>query len=262
MNIKMSLNKMWAATKKAAPVIFGIAGAVGTVAVAVVAAKDGVKAHKDLESARKEKGEDLTKKETLCVAAPNYIRTGIVTGVTVACEITSVVLGDKQRKALIAPAAAMVGKWLDGKRNEKAAGKIDYDIPEKKVDPYEAIIVHDPATDQWFESTWFEVVSAEAFINHGFNCGGYTEGCIYSLSYKDLLDQFSDETLNSFALMGDGSSTEEYGWTIDYILHEWEGTWLGIGLDNRVMDDGTEYYELLTGLEPLKFEELSEMELD
>ena len=67
----------------------GVAGVVGT---AVMAVKATPKALELIEDAKKEKGEDLTKLQTIVVAAPAYIPSALIGVGTIACIIGSNVL--------------------------------------------------------------------------------------------------------------------------------------------------------------------------
>lgn len=82
-------------------------GIVGVIATAVMAAKDSQKARNLLIDAEINKGDELTTKEKIIVAAPAYIPTIAVAGATVACVLGANVL-NKRSQASLASAYALL----------------------------------------------------------------------------------------------------------------------------------------------------------
>lgn len=92
-------------------------GAVGVVATAISAIKAAPKAERLLEEARLNKGDKLTKKETVQIAGPVYIPT-IITGVsTIACIFGANVLSKKAQASLIS-AYALLDRSYDEYTNK------------------------------------------------------------------------------------------------------------------------------------------------
>lgn len=86
--------------RRSSPTILICVSTIGVVATAVMAAKAAPKAKQLLEEAEAEKGEALTKLETVKVAGPVYIPT-VVTGVlTITCMFSANTLSRKTQAAL------------------------------------------------------------------------------------------------------------------------------------------------------------------
>lgn len=82
-------------------------GGIGVVATSIMAIKATPKALELIEEAKKEKGEELSKWETVKVAAPKYIP-AMMTGVaTIACIFGANVLNKRQQASLISAYASL-----------------------------------------------------------------------------------------------------------------------------------------------------------
>ena len=87
--------------------ILTIMGGVGVVATSVMAVKATPKALQLLDKAEQEKGEKLTKLETVKVAAPVYIPTVLIGTSTLICVFGANVL-NKHKQASLASAYALI----------------------------------------------------------------------------------------------------------------------------------------------------------
>lgn len=183
--------------KGAAAVVLALIGAIGVGVTAVMTAKATPTAMKDVEVAKKKKGEDLTKAETIVAAAPAYA-TAIGAGVTtVACIVGSAVVSHKAQASLVGAYACLdrLHKDYKGKVKELFGEDADQQImsmisPEetKRVvlnaeclcencclsdeEPGEKVLFYDTLTERYFESTVEQVICAEYHLNRNYALGG------------------------------------------------------------------------------------------
>lgn len=93
--------------KKNSPTILTVLGAIGVVGTAIMTAKAVPKAMKLVEEAEKEKGEELSKWETIQVAAPTYIPSILLGTGTLVCIFGANIL-NKRSQASLASAYALL----------------------------------------------------------------------------------------------------------------------------------------------------------
>ena len=93
--------------KKNSPTILTVLGAIGVVGTAIMTAKAVPKAMKLVEEAEKEKGEELSKWETIQVAAPTYIPSILLGTGTLVCVFGANIL-NKRSQASLASAYALL----------------------------------------------------------------------------------------------------------------------------------------------------------
>lgn len=94
-----------------------ILGVAGVVATAIMTAKATPKALKLVEEAEHDKGEELTKLETVKAAAPAYIPTAIVGVSTIACIMGANVLNKKAQASIMSAYALLDSSY--GKYRKK-----------------------------------------------------------------------------------------------------------------------------------------------
>lgn len=230
--------------KKSLPIIFGVAGAIGTVGAVIFSAKDTVKAQKRLREAEEAKGEPLTKKERFKVAAPCYIRTAVVTTAAVGCEVASVATGEKIRGELLAGTAYAIRKINEVRENAPEEGR----APEI-TDLNETLHVHESLTDQEFDTTLLELYLASILVNRSFNSD---DEMLRGISLAEVLEYF--ENADSQKLLADGSNPNDIGWTAHYLWNSSNMVWLDLGLPQSDDFDGT--YELTFSAEPKNLDDL------
>ena len=92
-------------------------GAIGVVATSIMAVKATPKATKLLETSEKEKGEKLTKIETIKIAGPAYIPAAVVGVSTIACIFGANIL-TKNSQASLASAYALLDRSYKEYRNK------------------------------------------------------------------------------------------------------------------------------------------------
>lgn len=255
--MRINLRGVWAATKKAMPVILGIAGAAGTVGVAIVSAREGVVAHDKLKEAEEQKGSPLTNFEKVKTAAPCFKKTIIFGAVSIASSVGGVVLGKKQVAAALAPTGLVVNKWAEEKRARKENRAPEKVTPSSNnyIQPERRYRVYDPETDQWFHATWADLYAVEAELNRGFHVGCWSASADdYApvFTYMELLNFFAEwcqnTNLQPYTQMRDGRSTEEFGWFIDDLWENYQTGWVSVNFEAKTDTEGNEYYELRTSI--------------
>ena len=92
---------MGAFFKRNSSVILTCVGGIGVIATAVLSVKATPKAYERIEQAKKEKGKELTKFETIKSAAPSYIPAVAVGLGTLVCIFGANALNKRQQASLI-----------------------------------------------------------------------------------------------------------------------------------------------------------------
>ena len=119
--------------KHHSPTILTCLGAVGVVATAVLAVKATPKALEVLETARDEKGEDLTMLEKVDVAGPLYFPAALTGVATLACIFGADAI-NKRRQAALLSAYTMLDRTYKGykrKVRELYGEEVDTKIQEE-----------------------------------------------------------------------------------------------------------------------------------
>lgn len=91
--------------------IFACLGAAGVIVTSIMTAKGTTKASKLLESAELEKGDELTKKETIKTVIPAYIPAALVGITTIACIFGSNAISASQKVSLASAYALLSGAY-------------------------------------------------------------------------------------------------------------------------------------------------------
>lgn len=173
--------------KRNSSTILTVVAAFGVVATGVMAAKAAPKAKLLLDNAEREKGETLSKKETVITVAPVYIPTIVVGASTVFCILGANVLSRKNQAAL-SSAYALINEYhkeyrgklieLYGKeadeeiRNAIARERCDFhkiglETPDDKVVFYEEL------SGESITCYEREIMDAEYHLNRNFALRGY-----------------------------------------------------------------------------------------
>lgn len=233
--------------RNASTILTGI-GAAGVVVTSVLAVKATPKAMELLDEATKEKGEELTKLETVTVAGPAYIP-AVVTGVTtIACIFGANILNKRQQAALMSAYAfldnshkeykkkveELYGEDADSRVKEEIA-KDRYDEDEVHVTPGNTELFYDFFSNRYFESTIEKVQQAEYRINR-------------AMAMRDGV------SLNEFYEMLDIPPIdvgEEYGWTIGACLDMYWQSWIDFTHETITMEDGMECHIITFQTEPI-----------
>lgn len=206
MKVSKLLYKSGRSLKKAMPTILTIMSTAGVVWTVIEASNAGAKAKELLDKAKEEKGEDLTLKEKVKVAAPVYAKTAVAAGATIASVVGSNVL-NKQQQAEIMSAYTLVNKqFKDYKKkvekvvDEETKKKIKEELVKEKIDedkpPFEETlygqqIFFDEYSEQFFISTIEEVQDAAEQLNNILRRKGFAT----LWDYYDLLKIPKDDML-------------------------------------------------------------------
>ena len=87
--------------RNASTILTGLGSIGGVVVTTITAVKATPKALRLIEETEKEKGEKLTKWETVKIASPSYISTAGLCLVTMACIIGAEILNQKRQASLL-----------------------------------------------------------------------------------------------------------------------------------------------------------------
>lgn len=231
-------------------------GGAGVIATTVMAVKATPKALEKIEVAKEEKGEELTKWESLKVAAPSYIPT-VITGIgTLACIFGANIMNKKQQAALISAYTLIDSSFKEYKQKlkelygEEAHENIVNAIMIEKakdsevVGSYfgstcdlttddscgEPILFYDEHSGRYFEATIEQVINAEYHINRNYILRGY---CYLNEFYEFL-----------------GIDETEYGAVMGWAPKDEGEYWLEFNHRKVTMDDGLECYIIEMPFEP------------
>lgn len=231
------LNKSQMFLKRNSSTILTCVGAAGVIATTVTAVKATPKALALLEQAKEEKGEDLTKFETVKIAGPAYIPS-IVLGVsTLACIFGANVLNQRAQASLMSAYALVDSGYKDYKKKvdelygEEAGAQVRAAIAKDKyeeipVPPVEdnKRLYYDFYSDRYFEASPFEVQKAEYEINRMLMMD-------YGVYLNEWYSQLGLEPVDH---------GYDFGWNIDYNMETYWQTWVDFHHEKVVMDDGLE----------------------
>lgn len=219
---------------------------VGLVATAVLTAQATPKALTRVENAREEKGEELTKVETVIAAAPAYIPP-ILTGVaTLACMFGANTLNKRQQASMASAYALLDTSYKEYKKKveelygEGANDKVKEEIAKDKyeesdIEPSDGMkLFYDDFSGRIFESTLEKVQAAEYNINRDLSMQGYA-------------------TLNDFyEYLGlvpiDGG--DELGWSAGMNFDYYWQEWIDFGHHKTTMGDDLECIMIIMFSEP------------
>lgn len=243
--------------KKHSSTILTVVGAAGVVATAVLAVKATPKVITLLEQAEDEKGEELTKTETVYIAAPVYIPAAVVGVSTIACIFGANVLNKRQQAALVS-AYALVDNAYKEYRNKtkelfgeeadiRIRDEIVKDNRDKNKHAYapgcnslsltgEECLFYEEHRGEYFEATMGEVLNAEYHLNRNLALRGHV-----------WLNEFY-----SFLGMSETEYGNAFGWDAEDFLEGGVTPW--IDFDHRLVQlaDGLECYVVSTIFEPIE----------
>ena len=233
--------------KRNSSTILTCIGGIGVVATSIMAVKATPKALTLLEKAKAEKGEDLTKLETIKVVGPVYIP-AITTGVsTLICIFGANALNKHQQAALVSAYALADNSYKEYKKKviDLYGEDVDRRVREELAkDNYEdadiqigndKILFYDDFSNRYFESTMEDVIKAEYEINKKISTWG---GAYVNEFY---------EFLNIPTI--DGGN--ELGWSEGGMMDASWSPWLDFYHEKVVMDDGLECYIVTMSSEPV-----------
>lgn len=222
-------------------------GGVGVVATAVMAVKATPKAMALLDAAAAEKGEKLTKWETVTVAGPVYIPAIVTGAATIACIFSANALNKRQQATLTSAYALLNTTYQDYKKKtielygEEADEHIREEIAKDKYEEVDIVaevgkrLFYDEFSGRYFESTMEKVIQAQYEINRKIsqNSGAYLN------EWYEALDLPPVD-------YGDG-----LGWCTGMLeAYQW-GTWLEFAHKKVLIDDDLECIIITMSTEPI-----------
>lgn len=242
--------------KKNGSTILTVLGAAGVVGTAVMAVKATPKAMELIEQAKEEKGEELSKLETIQVAAPTYIPTVLLGMGTITC-IFGAHMANRRTQAALASAYALLDqtykeyknkvKELYGEDGDKliraAVAKDNYDEEDQEEydDEYGdgKALFYDEFSKRYYRVTNETQLRAEYEINKMLSEGG----CASLNDYYDLLN------------IDRKDYGEFIGWSAAQMYEMYWDSWLHFHHTKVEMDDGMECW-IIDYIEPfIEFEE-------
>ena len=232
------LNKSQMFLKRNSATILTCVGAAGVVATTITAVKATPKAIALLERAKEEKGESLTKFETVKIAGPAYIPTAVLGVSTLACIFGANILNKRRQASLMSAYALVDGAYKDYRKKvdelygEEAGAQVragiakdKYECAENRIVPEEGNrLYYDFFSEQYFEATPYEVQKAEYEMNRTL----MLDDCVYlSDWYKMIgLDPFEPEN--------------NFGWTTCGNMDAYWQTWIDFHHEKVELDEGLE----------------------
>ena len=230
------LSKSQAFFKRNSATILTCVGAAGVVATTVTAVKATPKAIMLLETAKEEKGEELTKLETVKIAGPAYIPSVLLGASTLACIFGANVLNKRGQASMMSAYALANNAYkefrskVDELYGEEAGAAVRAGIAKDKYDenPVEVhddkFLYYDFYSGRYFESTPAAVQEAEYEINRSL----MLNDCVFLNEWYELLDLEPLEHGDNF------------GWNSCMNSEMYWQTWIDFHHEKALMDDGME----------------------
>ena len=245
MNSLLSKSQLF--VKRNSATILTCVGAAGVIATTVTAVKATPKALMLLEQAKEEKGDELTKLETVKIAGPAYVPTVLLGAGTLACIFGANVLNQRNQASLMSAYALVDGAYKDYRKKvdelygEEAGAEVRAGIAKDKyeAEPAKTIedgkrLYYDFYSSRYFEATPAEVKRAEYEVNRTL----MLDDGVFLNEWYQLLDL---EPL-------------EYGWNFGWSACAnsdmyWQ-SWIDFHHEKTVMDDGLECIIISFNQEP------------
>ena len=226
-------------------------GAVGVVVSTVMAVKATPKALKLLENAEEEKGEKLTKWETVKTATPVYIPTIVMGATTIACIFGADILNKRQQASLMSAYALLDQSYktyktkVDELYGEEAGEKVRESIAQDKYEEEKEDIGHNINDDKqlffdfysgrYFQSTMADVIWAEYEANRALSIyGGVGLNEFYNFLELEELPEYN-----------------EIGWSAGQMSETYWEYWIEFDHEQTTIDDDIECTIIHMPLEPL-----------
>ena len=253
MNTKQALRRLYSKTelflKRNGSTVLTVTGSIGVGATAVLAAKVTPKAIKLLDQATEEKGEKLTKLETVKIVGPTYTPSIIMGAATISCIFGANMLNMKRQAALMSAYALIDNSYKEYKKhveelygkgvndNIKAAiakGRFQDNIVVEKIEDGEKELFYDEFSKRYFRSTKLKIKEAECLINRDLKINDHAYANDF---YKYLdLEPLDDDW--------------ELGWTNGGNLELYWQDWIDFSYHKFELDDGLEVTMLTMVQEP------------
>lgn len=232
--------------KASSPMIMSCIGIVGVVATAATAVQATPKALRLIEDATEEKGESLTKLETIRVAGPCYIPSILIGFGTIASIAGANILNSRKQAALTSSYIFLdrsfkeYRKKVDELFGENADKLVESAIvhdryKESDITPKgETLIFYEEHYGKFFERTMLEVQDAEYLLNRKLAMDG-------EASLNDLFD---------FLGLPEMEIGDSLGWSQQLICDFTRPSWIDFEHELTTMDDGMECYIIHISIPP------------
>lgn len=231
--------------KRNSSTILTCIGGIGVVATSVLTAKATPKVSLLLKQAEEDKGDKLTKMETVRVAAPVYIPAILVGASTIACIFWANALSKRQQTSMISAYALLENSYKEYKRKvkdvygEEAEKDVLVEIAKDRYeDSFERDenkqLFYDEFSGRYFESTIENVCRAECELNR-----------LLSVEFVASLNEFYD-------LLGiERTDYGDYlGWSSYELVECFCYSWVDFEHTQVTLDDGLECTIVTMSFEP------------
>lgn len=231
--------------KRNASTILTCLGGAGVVVTAVMSVKATPKAMKLIEQAEQEKGEDLTKLETVTTAGPAYIPAAAVGVASIVCIFGANVLNKRQQASLVSAYAFLDQSYKEYKSKvtelygQEAQDNISKELAKdrypEELEPEDGKeLFYEEFSGRYFESTVEDILKAQYRLNQELSM----RGCVTLNDYFEYLNiDFIDG--GEYIGWSEGGNYERY----------WQA-WIDFLNRHAVDDDGKEYYIVTMFQEP------------
>lgn len=208
-------------------------GAIGVVATSVMAVKATPKALSLIDKAEDDKGEKLSKWETVKVAGPSYIPTIITGAATIACIFGSNIISKHQQATLMSAYALLDNSYKEYKKKvdelygEEVGEQVRAEIAKDKytgdgvLEDDDKELFFDFYSGEYFESTKEDVLWAE-----------------YELNKKIVVNGCA--SLNEFYALLGIKRRPEYelvGWSAAQVYDMYWHSWVEFHHEETIIDD-------------------------
>ena len=222
--------------KRNSSTILTCVGAFGVVATTVMAVKATPKAVTLLEKAEEDKGEKLSKWETVKVAGPSYIPTVITGAATIACIFGSNIISKHQQATLMSAYALLDNSYKEYKKKvdelygEEAGEQVRAEIAKDKytgdgvLEDDSKELFYDFYSGTFFESTKESVMQAEYELNKKI----VVNGCASLNEFYELL---GIELKPEYELVG---------WSCAQIYEMYWHSWVEFHHEDTIIDDASD----------------------
>lgn len=222
-------------------------GGAGVIATAVMAVKATPKALKRLDEAKEEKGEELTKVETVKVAGPAYIPSILVGASTIACIFGANALNKRKQAALMSAYALLNSSYKEYKDkveelySEEANDRVVKGIAKDKYDETDISVeddkqlFYDSFSGRYFESTIEDVQRAEYRVNRDLVMRDY-------VSLNEFYEHIGAPPIDA---------GEELGWSRGGNFAAYWQEWIDFSHKKTLIDDDLECYIIEMQTEPI-----------
>ena len=233
--------------RKHSPTILTCVGAAGVVATTITAVKATPKALMLIEEAKEEKGEDLTKLETVRVAGPVYIPAILLGTSTIACIFGANVLNKRHQAALTSAYALLDNSYKEYRKKVTELYGEDADANVRKEiakDNYEegayptedgTQLFYDMYSERYFEAPLERVIAAQYEINRKISVWGGAD-------LNEFYDMLCIEPVDYGYYVG---------WSSGGMYEMTWNDWLDFYHEKTTMEDGMECTIITFGVEPM-----------